>query len=234
MDKDTLLNPRWTLLMAMDDITNWDYDDYKLLYSTPIFVSDEYAIAEVELKDLTLEPTVENVFNDIPCLAIHEEWTNAVITTDECIPLLQEQYSWSGSGASLLTSMLTHNERIVVLDEFLRKKEIMLAYDKVMLSFDKNDTKVIPLKGNEIKIIDEGLSAIKWDDHREVAWWPGFLDEIDTMQLYLAIVNTEDDNYPDLDDEGIFYNDLDDVDPYADYGKEYNWVDQYCNERGYL
>jgi hypothetical protein len=235
MNKDILLHPRWTILTSSDEVNNWMYDDYILLHSTPIFVDDDYVIAEIELKDISIEPTVGNVFNDISCLAIHEEWTNAIITTDECLPIIQELYTWSGSGISLLTSMLTHNERILILNAFFENRKETVEYDKVMLSYNKDDTKLIPLRGNEIHIIDENLAAIKWGDKREAAWWPYFVETAEVINPYLAVVEEEDYiDYPDLDDEGIFYNTRDDLDPYEDFGQEYNWVDQYCHERGYL
>lgn len=235
MDKDTILKPRWTIFTALEEVEKWDYEDYTLLFYSKIFISDDYVIAEIELKDTTLEPTVENVFNDIPCLAIHEEWTNAVITTEESLPLIMEQYSWAGSGISFLTSMLTHNERIIVLNDFFASKKETVQYDEVMLSFDKEDKKVIQLAGNELQIINEDLVAILWGKRREAVWWPYFLEEADIIHLYLAIVEDEDDfDYPDLDDEGIFPK-PEDVDPYYDYGYEYDsWVDRYCNERGFL
>ena len=92
-------NPRWTILLEREEADTFEETDFKVINRQENLFSNEYVILEIEslIGGYALEEgyTAEDVMCSTNALAVHEEFTNAVIITPDTLDdIADEMYCW--------------------------------------------------------------------------------------------------------------------------------------------
>lgn len=224
------LNSRWVILLDKCTADEFEETDFKVIARTPNMYSQEYELVLVEALVIDGDYTAEDVMISTGALAVHEEYTNAVITTLENVSDLNDIYPWSGGGNCLIGDMLTDVERMsLVMHHFYTKAKTRISIEDIDIKMDKDGKKIIPLSDNLEKMFTDDPYSIIYKDDEWVVWFASLVKE--ETGMFLVVV---DDSIVDDDDEDSasarmlpapYYKDWDDW--YDDYpwGRAYDDYD---------
>ena len=227
--------PRWTVLIDKKDLGEIDDESFSIIAKQEALFNNDYLIVEIESKYYDIDCTAQDIMDLIGAWAVHEEYTNAVITTPSGIDELSENmYTWNGSGKNLISDMLTYNERIECLINWLsEERKEKVSIDDIQIKVDK-ETPFVSLKDNQENIFVSDLDAVKCkSDETKTIWWPNIIkdkgfsiiiidedldDDDDEQKLLPCHSSADDDKIKDYyrDVWGRWGYDDDDYD-YGDY-----------------
>lgn len=224
MPNANMLDIRYVILGRKKYIDNFDHEEFELIRKIDCWINDEYMIAEIRANDKFADYTLEDVIDITDSLAIHEEYTNGIITTKDNLDELNSIYSWSGAGTCLLADMLTEVERLsCLLQKYYIETKERIDIDDIGISLSKEGEE-IPVSENLEKLFYNEVNSIFYKGKKEYLWWPTIIEE---LGYFLAIIDEDD-----LEDEdvpavfksenpwGNFYDD-DDEDEIGHYMNDY-------------
>ena len=228
--------PRWTILLSKEEAEDFEETEFRVVAHQDNLFTNEFVILTIEALTIDGEYTADDILTATGAIAVHEEYTNAVlIQSYDLEDIAEDIYTWNGSGRVFLADMLTDIERL----NFLMKN----IYDnyKTPVSVDtlsirlKKDEEPIPVKGNVEKLFTDDIYSVIYNDKEIHIWWA---DIIENRGLFLAILDEDmididlDDDVKKLPAPKYTYpyddNDDDDYDDYWDrYYNGYNYRDDY-------
>ncbi len=235
------LDVRYTVFMPTKDIENWLIDEFIVIKHYPCLFDEEYSIAEIECVTLDSEAlTADDVMEITGALAVHEEYTNGVLTTPDTIDEIATIYCWSGAGLCFISDMLTEIEKLSLLMRYLYDtyKELIKVED-LMYNVDK-DTPYQDLSDNIDVLFSNDINCIRYKDHHpETLWWPYILEACGGFFL-IMLGEEEDEDIPVKEPEQLKLlplancNPNHDTDPWDDYDDEYSTMTEWYRARGYI
>lgn len=224
--KEYSLPQRWTILLPKDEVANFEESDFKIISKVDNLYSDEYQIVLIEALTNGSNYRPDDVLLITQALAVHEEWTNAVITTlGDSIDIGADLYPWEGGGNTFIGDMLTDMERLHFLMLYLyTENKVRIEIEDIKVRKSKEETP-IALKDNVSALFLDDLYSAIYKEEEIVLWWASIIED---QGLFLVILDETDDDEDDDDDEpanalypwGDIYDD-DDYDYRDDYYKRY-------------
>lgn len=222
---------RWVIMLPKKEADKWEDTDFKLVYKGTSSFTDDYQTLLIEPLTADCQYTAEDVMDITDAIAVHEEFTNGIITTPEGVEDLGEVYCWGGAGACFLADMLTDVEKLSFLVNHLytEKKELIEIKDIDIIV--KKDGPRVPLADNLDKLFTHDIYQIAWKEEEISIWW-AFV--IENVGLFLAIIDDEL-LWEDEDDEEDVkklpaprdYAGYDDLYPWGSYYDDYDYDDRY-------
>lgn len=211
--------PKWTILINADGIKDVEEAKFKILNRQDNLFGSDCVILEIEsliTGQAGEDYTAEDVLIDTGALAVHQEFTNAVVLTPDTLDEISDElYTWNEAGKIFIGDMLTTLERVKFLIEDLEEKyktNITLKDLKVTLEKD-GEEKLLSDHTNEL--FSNDIYAVIYNNDKTFPWWG---KTINNKGLFLLVLTGEDD------DEEIgkyinpyYYEDV--------YGKGYDWYD---------
>lgn len=183
--------PRWTILVTTEDANSFEEVEFKVTGRQENLFSNEYVILEIE-SVVAGDPgyTAEDVLVSTGALAVHEEWTNAVVTIPDSIDdIADEMYCWKGAGGVFLADMLTALERLDMLMQFFYEKyKDTIHIDDMEIRLGKKENPKIPLTDNVEKLFSDDIYSVIWKDKEETIWWANI---IENRGMFLAIIDED-------------------------------------------
>lgn len=221
---------RWVAMLPKEEVDKWEDTDFKLVAKGTNSFTDEYQTVLLEPLTADCQYTAEDVMDITGALAVHEEFTNGIITTPDGIEDLDVVYCWNGAGNCFLADMLTDVEKLSFLLSHLytEKKELITVNDiDVIVS---KDGPRIPLADNVDKLFTRDIYQIVWKEEEISVWW-AFV--IENVGLFLAIIDDElwEDDEEEEDVKALpaprDYAGYDDLYPWGNYYDDYDYDDRY-------
>lgn len=210
---DTNFVQRWVAILDKDDIKDLENEQSLIVvlsYPHPYNADFEIAILEPISDDINL--TVDDILTMTGALAVHEEYTNAVVTHVDCLDVLsQDMYTWQGSGLVLIGDLLTKGERInFILKYYNEDNTSKVVLDNLYAQVSK-DTPFLPLKDCLDKLDKDEIYKIRYEQGVETAlWWPTFLVDSGMFLVVLDDDLLEDEDYDDFGYKKIYgYDSID-------------------------
>lgn len=221
MPNANMLDVRYVILSKKKNIDNFDYDEFELIRKMDCWFSDEYMIAEIRASAFA-DYTLEDVMEMTDSLAVHEEYTNGIITTSDNLDELNSIYCWSGAGSCLLADMLTEVERLsCLLQKYYIETKERIDIDDIGISLSKEGEE-IPVSENLEKLFSNEVNSIFYKGKKEYLWWPTIIEE---LGYFLAII--DEDALEDEDVPEVFKSE----NPWGDiYDDEEDEAGHYINE----
>lgn len=221
MPNANMLDVRYVILSKKKNIDNFDYDEFELIRKIDCWFSDKYMIAEIRASAFA-DYTLEDVMEMTDSLAVHEEYTNGIITTSDNLDELNSIYCWSGAGACLLADMLTEVERLsCLLQKYYIETKERIDIDDIGISLSKEGEE-IPVSENLEKLFSNEVNSIFYKGKKEYLWWPTVIEE---LGYFLVII--DEDTLEDEDVPEVFKNE----NPWGDiYDDEEDEAGHYINE----
>lgn len=223
--KEYSLPQRWTILLPKDEVANFEESDFKIISKVDNLYSDEYQIVLIEALINGSNYRPDDVLLITQALAVHEEWTNAVITTlGDSIDIGADLYPWEGGGNTFIGDMLTDMERLHFLMLYLyTENKVRIEIEDIKVRKSKEETP-IALKDNVSALFLDDLYSAIYKEEEIVLWWASIIED---QGLFLVILDETDDDEDDDNDEpanalypwGDIYDD--DYDYRDDYYKRY-------------
>lgn len=221
---------RWVIMLPKKEADEWEDTDFKLIYKGTSSFTDEYQTLLIEPLTTDCQYTADDVMDITNAIAVHEEFTNGIITTPEGIEDLGEIYCWNGAGSCFLADMLTDVEKLTFLmSHFYTEKKELIEVKDIDIVVQKDGPRV-PLADNIDKLFTRDIYQIVWKEEEISIWWAFVIEDVG---LFLAII--DDELYEDDDDEEDVkslpaprdYADYDDLYPWRDYYDDYDYDDRY-------
>lgn len=221
MPNANMLDVRYVILSKKKNMDNFDYDELELIRKIDCWLSDEYMIAEIRASAFA-DYTLEDVMEMTDSLAVHEEYTNGIITTSDNLDELNSIYCWSGAGVCLLADMLTEVERLsCLLQKYYIETKERIDIDDIGISLSKEGEE-IPVSENLEKLFSNEVNSIFYKGKKEYLWWPTIIEE---LGYFLAII--DEDALEDEDVPEVFKSE----NPWGDiYDDEEDEAGHYINE----
>lgn len=220
---------RWTILLPKAEVDKWEDTDFKMVAKVPNCFTDEYSVLLIEPLTTDCQYTAEDVLEITDALAVHEEFTNGVLTTPEGVEEIGDNiYCWQGSGGCFLGDMLTEVEKLSFLMHafYVQRKEVIKVED-IDIVLEKNGPK-IPLTDNVDKLFSNDIYEAVCKDTKITIWWASIIED---AGLFLVVLDDELLEDDEDDDEEVkklpapkYYpwNDY-----YNDYYDDYDYDDRY-------
>lgn len=197
MPNANMLDVRYVILGKKKNIDNFDYDEFELIRKMDCWFSDEYKIAEIRASAFA-DYTVEDVMEMTDSLAVHEEYTNGIITTSDNLDELNSIYCWSGAGACLLADMLTEVERLsCLLQKYYIETKERIDIDDIGIALSKEGEE-IPVSENLEKLFSNEVNSIFYKGKREYLWWPTIIEELGYFLVIIDEDSIEDEDVPEV------------------------------------
>lgn len=221
---------RWTVLMKTEDVKTFNMPEFKVINSHPNMFNDEYEIVELELNDPTDEYDCAEVMDFTDGLAVHEEFTNGVLSNEDNIDTIADEiYCWQSSGLCFIGDMLTELERLRFLQLYTFEQfgETGLLQDFSLVL--KKDADPVPLELNMHILFTDDIYTIKFKDHDISPWWANIIEERGLFVILLKDDwDDEDEDYEEMryplslpyhnDRLRDYYDDV-----WGDYYDEFGW-----------
>lgn len=225
MPNANMLDVRYVILGKKKYIDNFDHEEFELIRKIDCWFSDEHMIAEIKANDKFADYTLEDVMDITDSLAVHEEYTNGIITTKDSLDELNSIYCWSGAGGCLLADMLTEVERLsCILRKYYIETKERIDIDDVGISLSKEGEEM-PISDNLEKLFSNDVNSIFYKGKREYLWWPTIIEE---LGYFLAII--DDDDLEDEDIPAVFKSENPWGDLYDDDDDDEDEVGHYIND----
>ena len=93
---------RWVIMLPKKEADEWEDTDFKLVCKGTSSFTDDYQTLLIEPLTADCQYTADDVMEITDAIAVHEEFTNGIITTPEGVEDLGEIYCWNGAGACFL------------------------------------------------------------------------------------------------------------------------------------
>lgn len=222
---------RWVIMLPKKEADKWEDTDFKLVAKGTNSFTDDYQTLLIEPLTTDCQYTAEDVLDITDALAVHEEFTNGIITTPEGIEELDNVYCWSGAGSCFLADMLTDVEKLTFLmsNLYTEKKELIQIAD-IDVIINKDGPR-IPLADNVDKLFTHDVYQVIWKTEEISVWWAFVIEDVG---LFLAIIDDEL-LWEDEDDEEDVkqlpaprdYAGYDDLYPWGSYYDDYDYDDRY-------
>lgn len=230
MPNANMLDIRYVILGRKKYIDNFDHEEFELIRKIDCWLSDEYMIAEIKANDKFADYTLEDVMDITDSLAVHEEYTNGIITTSDNLDELNSIYCWSGAGEYLLADMLTEIERLsCLLQKYYIETKERIDVEDIGISLSK-DGEEIPVSDNLEKLFSNEINSIFYKGKKEYLWWPTVIEE---LGYFLAIIDEdslEDEDVPEMfkieNPWGDIYDDEED--------EEEHYINEYYRRKGLI
>ena len=230
MPNANMLDVRYVILSKKKNIDNFDYDEFELIRKIDCWFSDEYKIAEIRASAFA-DYTLEDVMEMTDSLAIHEEYTNGIITTSDNLDELNSIYCWSGAGSCLLADMLTEVEKLsCLLQKYYIETKERIDIDDIGISLSKEGEE-IPVSDNLEKLFSNEVNSIFYKGKKEYLWWPTVIEE---LGYFLAIIDEdslEDEDVPEVFKSENPWGDLYDDDDDDEVG---HYINDYYRRKGLI
>lgn len=222
MPNANMLDIRYVILGRKKYIDNFDHEEFELIRKIDCWINDEYMLAEIRANDKFADYTLEDVMDITDSLAVHEEYTNGIITTKDNLDELNSIYCWSGAGWCLLADMLTEVERLsCLLQKYYIETKERIDIDDIGISLSKEGEE-IPVSENSEKLFSNEVNSIFYKGKKEYLWWPTIIEE---LGYFLAII--DEDALEDEDVPEVFKSE----NPWGDiYDDEEDETGHYINE----
>lgn len=222
---------RWTIMLSKKEADKWDDTDFKLVAKGTNSFTDDYVVLLIEPLESHCQYTAEDVLEITDALAVHEEFTNGIVTTPEGVEELGEVYCWSGAGSCFLADMLTDIEKLTFLMSHLytEKKELITVQD-IDIVINKDGPR-IPLADNADKLFTNDVYKVVWKEEEISVWWAFVIED---AGLFLVILDDEliwEDEDEEEDVKKLpaprDYAGYDDLYPWGGYYDDYDYDDRY-------
>lgn len=224
---------RWTIMLPKKEAEAWEDTDFKLVATGTNTFTDDYRVLLIEPLTSDCQYTAEDVLEITDALAVHEEFTNGILTTPEGVDELGDNvYCWNGAGNCFLADMLTDVEKLAFLLSHLytEKKELITVGD-IDLILSKDGPRV-PLSDNTDKLFTDDVFKIVWKTEEISVWWAFVIEE---AGLFLVVLDDEllweDEEEDDEDVKKLpaprDYAGYDDLYPWGNYYDDYDYDDRY-------
>ena len=230
MPNANMLDVRYVILGKKKYIDNFDHEEFELIRKIDCWFRDEYMIAEIKANDKFADYTLEDVMDITDSLAVHEEYTNGIITTSDNLDELNSIYCWSGAGACLLADMLTEVERLsCLLQKYYIETKERIDVDDIGISLSKEGEE-IPVSENLEKLFSNEINSIFYKGKKEYLWWPTVIEE---LGYFLAII--DEDSLEDEDVPEVFKSENPWGDIYDDEeDEEEHYINEYYRRKGLI
>lgn len=224
--------PRYTIMLESKyykEFMGYDAnEEFIELDSEECLYDDQYVIVVLEPVDPTANYTVEDIMDITGAIAVHEEWTNAIVTQHYHFDELSQIYPWQGGGLTFYGDMMTASEKLKALLSFINKDKTqpVILCDKIMYKIGK-DGEYKNLEDKTGLLFGNNITNIKYNNKEEVLYWPALIED---NGYYVAVIDPSLDDDEDDDEPSLLlpmkkaYNDFgptvwDDEDYYwAEYG----------------
>ena len=222
---------RWTIMLPKKEAEKWEDTDFKLVAKASNSFTDDYQVLLIEPLTVDCQYTAEDVMDITDAIAVHEEFTNGILTTPEGVEEIGDSvYCWQGAGSCFLADMLTDVERLTFLMSHLytEKKELIEIKD-IDIIINK-DGPIIPLGDNVDKLFTHDVYKIVWKAEEISVWW-AFV--IENAGLFLVILDDEllwedeEEEEQKLLPSPREYAGYDDLYPWGNYYDDYDYDDRY-------
>lgn len=250
-EEKTLLDI-YTLIMKEEDTINWkdNFPGLELLAKESCLVDSGYSIVKINV--LPIEGyddcTPQDLLDLTGGLMIHQEFTNGFIADEFGVETLGESYCWEGAAYLLMGEMLTEEEKLNILVNFVFKKDNGkytiddLAYS---ISSKEDKRKWYLLKGQEKNLFGENIGILGTVDEEHTVqetWKTNWEHYTKELGFYIIIINEDDTDEEELIDMEYKYQneipypeDLDDEEEWDRYyrqlEKKYYGDDYYFNDK---
>lgn len=222
-----VLKPRWTIMLEKPEVDAFDEADFKIISKAENMFNDKYFILIIEPVNQSNAYTPDEVLNLTGALAVHEEWTNAIIVDPITVNIISDDmYSWEGSGMCFIGDMLTDLERLHFLMEYfyIETKEVIKLEDLKVR--EEKDGVQLPLKDHIEELFTKDFHSASYKDTDVTIWWATIIDE---AGLFLVVL---DEDLEDTEPAKNLYDDADyryryDDYPWGDYYDDYDYSDYY-------
>lgn len=207
-----------------------DNKDYIYLVSKPCAYTTGYSIAEFAIAadiedDDARDPEI--IIATLGALAYHETYTEGFCVLEEDLIELGEIFEWDGAGNTLMSELLSTNDKSSMLIDFLKTKHKIELTEEDVLIKDKKDLDFVPLKSNYSKLfLSDDLIVKAKNLPEEVIWWPFVLDEIKGFYFIVR---------KDIDSDGeVPVSKTKNLSKLYDYDDDYHYYDDYYDNDDYL
>ena len=207
-----------------------DDKDYIYLVSKPCAYTTGYSIAEFAIAadiedDDARDPEI--IIGTLGALAYHETYTEGFCVLEEDLIELGEIFEWDGAGNTLMSELLSTNDKSSMLIDFLKTKHKIELTEEDVLIKDKKDLDFVPLKSNYSKLfLSDDLIVKAKNLPEEVIWWPFVLDEIKGFYFIVR---------KDIDSDGeVPVSKTKNLSKLYDYDDDYHYYDDYYDNDDYL
>lgn len=220
MPNANILDIRYVILTKKENIEEFDFEEFELVRKMECLFDEDYMLAIIKVKDELIGYTLDDIMEITDAIAIHEEYTKGIITTEDRFNKLSDIYCWSGSGSCLLADMLTETEKLSCLLQklYIEEKE-NIDIDDIGISISKENVE-IPLSSNIDKLFSNDINSIYYKGNQSYLWWPTVIEE---LGFFLVVLDEEDFNSDEI--WGNIYDD--DFEPG-------HYIDDYYAKRGII
>lgn len=218
MPNANILDIRYVILTKKENIEEFDFEEFELVRKMECLFDEDYMLAVIKAKDELIGYTLDDIMEITDAVAIHEEYTKGIITTENRFDELSDIYCWSGSGSCLLADMLTETEKLSCLLQklYIEEKENIDIND-IGISISKENVE-IPLSNNIDKLFSNDINSIYYKGNQSYLWWPTVIEELG----FFLVVLDEDDFNSDEIWENIYDDDF----------EPGHYIDDYYAKRG--
>lgn len=218
MPNANILDIRYVILTKKENIEEFDFEEFELVRKMECLFDEDYMLAVIKAKDELIGYTLDDIMEITDAVAIHEEYTKGIITTENRFDELSDIYCWSGSGSCLLADMLTETEKLSCLLQklYIEEKENIDIND-IGISISKENVE-IPLSNNIDKLFSNDINSIYYKGNQSYLWWPTVIEE---LGFFLVVLDEDDFNSDEI--WGNIYDD--DFEPG-------HYIDDYYAKRG--
>lgn len=221
---------RWVIMLPKKEAEKWEDTDFKLVAKGTNTFTDDYQTLLIEPLTSDAQYTAEDVMEITDAIAVHEEFTNGILTTPEGVEELGDGvYCWQGAGSCFLADMLTDVEKLTFLMSHLytEKKELITIED-IDIIINK-DGPTIPLAENVDKLFTNDVYKIIWKTEEISVWWAFVIEDVG---LFLIVL--DDELAWEEEEEDVKqlpaprdYAGYDDLYPWGNYYDDYDYDDRY-------
>lgn len=221
---------RWVIMLPKKEAEKWEDTDFKLVAKGSNTFTDDYQTLLIEPLTADAQYTAEDVMEITDAIAVHEEFTNGILTTPEGVEELGDNvYCWQGAGNCFLADMLTDVEKLTFLMSHLytEKKELITVED-IDIIINK-DGPTIPLAENVDKLFTNDVYKIIWKTEEISVWWAFVIEDVG---LFLVVL--DDELAWEEEEEDVKqlpaprdYAGYDDLYPWGNYYDDYDYDDRY-------
>ena len=186
----TQVKNRWVIILHKDEALKWQDIDFKLVARTQSDYSEDYYLLLIEAFTNDCDYTAYEVMEITGAIAIHEEYSKAVITDQIGAQELGDFiYNWDGAGIYLFGDMLTDIERLQILMFSLYEEyQTVIDMNDVYISIGK-DLPYMPLGNRILDLFKEDIYGVQYGDNEPlVVWWGGLVEH---KNFFLVILDDE-------------------------------------------
>ena len=218
MPNANTLDIRYVILTKKENIEEFDFEEFELVRKMECLFNEDYMLAVIKAKDELIGYTLDDIMEITDAVAIHEEYTKGIITTENRFDELSDIYCWSGSGSCLLADMLTETEKLsCLLQKLYIEAKANIDINDIGISISKENVE-IPLSNNIDKLFSNDINSIYYKGNQSYLWWPTVIEE---LGFFLVVLDEEDFNNDEI--WGNIYDD--DFEPG-------HYIDDYYARRG--